>query len=1104
MSKPIALETALKELRRFPALVVGPGVTSHSGIGEQIATQIANSPGISFSENRPQNYLELLDLLTTGESNTLAQARDVARRGLCNAPRSPLVRNLVSVRWSAIVSLAPDSCFEDALREKYDAMVSSWHVTLVDSDSVVPSRRSLPIYKLLGNPRDLREEYGPVLDSSSLLLRKQNWSRVLTTFPDHSREAPVLILGNESNKLFLREFFAALFSLPSPHPKTFLCLATDNVSEDPVIASLLRSSAKLIQVDATAKQFCDSASTITLSSTQSVLALPDPESSVSTKLSAALQPYAEYLDLVPREPPKDFNPSSRSNELVDALFRPTAIDWKPYLFDYHLPRTQALKLTTAIDNAARQSTSAAMRCFVLRGDAGSGKTCTMKQAALQLSKSGFLVLWLKRQPPSADYNFYRGLSRALAQTFTESEVQEVPNIAIFCDDPWNLRINPHDLTYELNAAGTPVTLVFAFRNSDLISESGVSLPIPVVPASELELSYDLDDEELSNLPNLLVKVSAFSDHETAMSAIRQLPSKRAADILCSLWYLAPATRSSLSLSLEDEYFRLGHTSHNFGVIENAVQQFGKNARLAYECVAVCSGFDIGLPTEVLVRVLKISFEEWHEICINGKPLWGLIYPDENPLTGEALYITRNEVVTNILLRLLNAGLGTSGEHRRLKDLVSACNVGTPPYRSFLVDLLVRNRRRLVDKFTLAQGIEIFELARQTFPYPDKTIEHQYGVWLKDKGADTERAYHQLQKALSTPDYPHANSIERSEHIHTTLAAVVLSQVRDGSRSVESGISEIREHLRLAQSADFFNPHTTHVFGTLLLDLAQIRDNNIVDINVLEAISEAIPMIERALQIIGASGSRTLRYAKDITMLTSLQSRILDSVDDIHELESIAEEIFQSSNSQIGFEVVARKLLYDASQKNRGRLYLKVKEYLDSCFELCRQKSVEPKERLIAVRADLYIRWQIQRTAGAVNWQMLTNDLQFVLASPLFRDDVVKMFYLAVGLYHTDQFTEANALFARLRSTANVYTLKHSVRAYHVGKEGAPKRYQGIIRYGHGRYYMEVGELGTDLPIKDSTIRLNPGASRPCYVGFSFFGPQAILTRPTVEQLRVPV
>ena len=31
---------------------------------------------------------------------------------------------------------------------------------------------------------------------------------------------------------------------------------------------------------------------------------------------------------------------------------------------------------------------------------------------------------------------------------------------------------------------------------------------------------------------------------------------------------------------------------------------------------------------------------------------------------------------------------------------------------------------------------MFELARKTFPYPDKTIEHQYGVWLKDKGADS--------------------------------------------------------------------------------------------------------------------------------------------------------------------------------------------------------------------------------------------------------------------------------------------------------------------------------------------------------------------------------
>ena len=761
-------------------------------------------------------------------------------------------------------------------------------------------------------------------------------------------------------------------------------------------------------------------------------------------------------------------------------------------------------LSTTIMERLQRPGVTRMSCFVLRGEAGSGKTCAMKQAATRLAASGCLVLWLKRVPPDTSHSVYRDLSRALSQAYKDLPKGAFPKVVIFCDEPWNLRVVPHDLTYELNASGTPIALAISFRNTDLLSETGLSLPLPVVPDAEVELSYELDDKELGNLPSLLVRVAACSDEESARNAISQMPTSHAADVLCSLWYLVPQTRAALSLALEDEYFRLGNSSVTFDVIAEAIREFGRKARLAYECVAVCSGFEIGVPTEVLVRVLQISYEEWYEMCINGKPLWGLIYPSENPETGEVVYVTRNEVVTTVLLRLLNGGLGFTGEHRRLKDLVSVCTVGTPPYRTFLIDLLVRNRRRLLERFTLDQGIEVFELARQTFPYPDKTIEHQYGVWLKDKGADPTRAYDQLQRALTTPDYPHATSRERPEHIHTTLAAVILSQVRNDSRTVESGLVEIREHLRSAQTPEFFNPHTTHVFGTLLLDLAQMHDAGGVDTTALEAVGEAIPMIERALQVIGASGSRLLRYNKDLRMLTSLQQRILDSVDDVDKLKTLAEEVFHSSKSQIGFEVVARKLLYEASEKDKGRLYLRVKEYLDECFEICRAQKVEPRERMVAIRADLHIRWQIQRTGGRVNWELLRDDLKGVLESPWFRDDTIKMFYLAVALYHTDQIPEANTLFSKLRSTAGAPMLKGSVRAYQLGKEGAPKRCQGFVRGGHGRFYMEIGELGTDLPIREGGGNINIGASLHCYVGFSFYGPHAVLRRPEPGDLRVPV
>lgn len=861
----------------------------------------------------------------------------------------------------------------------------------------------------------------------------------------------------------------------------------------------------MFEVDATLKQFCDEVAGFSPSPQQLAISSDGATNGVKQLLETSLRPFGRYLEVVPHEEPPDFDSGTRSHELIDGLFRPTTVDFNPYLFDYFLPRTQSADLTNAVLKYFELSDITRMASFVMRGDAGSGKSCVMKQTAVHLADAGLVVLWVKRLPPDANQGVFRDLARALSQVYKTLGSEQFPRIVILCDEPWNLRVSPYDLAYELNASGAPILLVMSFRNTDLLSETGLSLPLPIVPDVEIELRNDLDEEEVEALPALLVRVKAFVDEDAAKDAIRQMPSRNASDVLCSLWYLVPETRAALSFALEDEYFRLGNSSITTGGIAQAAREFGGKARLAYECAAVCTGFRIGIPTEVLVRVLDISYEEWYEMCVSGKPLWGLIYPEENDDTGDVVYVTRNEVVTSVLLRLLNGGLGHTGEFRRLKDLVSVCTVGTPPYRTFLVDLLVRSRRKLQDRLSLGQGMEVFELARKTFPYPDKTIEHHYGVWMKDKGADSTKAYQQLEKALATADYPHAQASERPEHIHTTLAAVVLSQVREGSRTADSGLEEVREHLRHAQSPGFFNPYTTHVFGTLLLELATMeRDSEAGGVMALEAVGEAIPAIERALQVIGASGARMQRYKKDLEMLTSLQARILDSVDNVDELKEFASEIFRANRSQIGFEVVGRKLLYEASEKNRGRSYLRVKEYLDECFALCQECGVVPRERLIAVRVDLYIRWQIQRTSGQINWVLIRDDLQQILQSPWFRNDPIKMFYCAVALYHTDQLPEANALFGMLRSSVSIPVLKGSIRAYFLGKEGFPKRYQGFVRQSHNRLYMEIGELGTDLPVHESWSGLHSGASRHCYVGFSLSGPFAVLRRPEARNLKLPI
>src|SRR6202035_1995216 len=63
---------------------------------------------------------------------------------------------LAKAKWSLVVSLCEDLLLEDAIREVIDRQPSSSTLTIVDSPTVTLAKRTLPIYKLLGNMRDKR------------------------------------------------------------------------------------------------------------------------------------------------------------------------------------------------------------------------------------------------------------------------------------------------------------------------------------------------------------------------------------------------------------------------------------------------------------------------------------------------------------------------------------------------------------------------------------------------------------------------------------------------------------------------------------------------------------------------------------------------------------------------------------------------------------------------------------------------------------------------------------------------------------------------------------------------------------------------------------
>lgn len=1092
----LSIEQAAETMAREPALVLGPGACTYNGvlvdIRRALLARLSNVPLPAAGSD----YFNVFDIIETLHPTELEKAKQILREELHQLKPSIDVPVLAAANWVACVSLTPDTLFDAALRDRRDRLATSRDVTTVDSPSVTLGVRTLPIYRLLGTPTATEPRASLCYSKSDLLIREGQWPAQLSSFGDRLKDSVLVFLGTEPIPELTAKFLATVFSGPRPHPSRLLFMADDRTPDLPLINALLkRSGADVLRVDGDARQLA------------SAIAARRSKLSTGAPVVTSARPAAHWQDLTSLQHLGYVVPSAQleaaalepiRRQVVDSLFRPASDDWRPYQFRLALERTLQGQLVAEATSFADASGSLAVA--TLRGAAGVGKTTFLRSVAQSLAADGHLVLWCKRATGESTGQQFRKLIAA-AKGVLAAEKGLKRRVVIIIDDPWALRISPSEALAQAEGSQLKVLMIFGFRNSDYIVVNASESALPGRPNVEIELEHRLDAGELLRLQGVLVSIGAARDDVQAADLIARNPYGQASDVLCSLWYLIPDTRAQFESSLADEYRRLGNAQ---SIIEGAAasaSQNGETAKAAYEAVAVASGFNVGLPVEVLVRSLEIDYRDWFAVCEPGKPIWGLLYDTYDETSESYMYRTRNQIVTNVLLRLVNGGLsGHSGQYRVLKRLMAACSGAAPAYKSFLYDILVRSRDILEKMFTFEQGLDLYDTALAAIPQGDRALEHHKGLWIKNVGGNFALAYEQLQKALAVPDGVGSTRDEPREYIHTSLAATVLAQVRAGDLSREAGFEQVVEHLRRASSFAYFNPNQSHVMANCLLEMAQVDGR--VDALKLTCLGDALSEIERSLQLIGASGRTAFRYQKALVYFEDLQRRVVDELSDIQNLEDHAEQWFAVERKQIGFVAVARKMLAKATRTDIGGDYKKVSDYLDERMQRVEATGAIVDVDLHLVRADLIIRWRLQKTKAEVDWPRFAANLERVLGAPRYRDDVLRRFYYGVAQYQLGRLTDANATFASLRRMPNV-PAPNAVRCVFVGKEGFPRRLQGLVSNSAYRQYVTIGALGVDVPVQGSA-ESGPGGTVHIYIGFTMYGPVALSRTLEPGDLQLPV
>jgi hypothetical protein len=1088
----------LKDVRdmfyRGPALVLGPGITTYPTVEQDCLTKLTQEfPKVAKT---PQHYYDFAEQVASEPQSK--DLRKIVTEFFRSTKPHPQLDRIVGTRWTAIVSLTADGHFADALRNHLDQKPVGWTITKVPDTSVLMDPKSIPIYELLGDLDSTVEDSRLAVLRSEYLARRRRWSKLLRGFPDFVKGDPVLFVGTSFIVPLVCDFVNELLALAPAAPRRFIFLADDPTAANPSFVGLVKAYCQIDTVNCSVAEFCEMAAQGRQKTAAQLAPVTGSEPFDPTKLYGVEDQIAYVPCKFPEIAVKD-----QKHRLLDILFSPTNLDWSPYAANLDFKREITLQIEKSVVSRFGISRDIHNSCVVIRGEAGAGKTVLMRRVAIDLALGGYLSIWIRYGYGIIPGTRFDATIRAIEEAIQGRKAR----VVIFYDDPFGSRISHREVLTALTHAKFEWVLVFGFRNSDLINADGQEGSF-YSKCDSFEVPTDFGPEEAQRLPDYLVSLDAAKDQQEAKALLSTLslrdmqgnlfrdPSQNlfhdGKDILCMLWYLLPQTRAAISGSLTNEYLRLGGIGGAVRKYADASMDKQGIARLAYELVTTTSGLGTALPVEVLVAALGISYEQWISMCSEKKPLWGLLYTERYPEADTYGFRTRNHVVTKILLSILNGGSpGHAGEFRCLKQLISACTSSNSQYREFLCDMLIRRKIELSKRLSYEQGLELYDLAQSSFPLPDRTIAHHRALWIKDVGNLPVEAYEALQEVQRVPIYPHANRTEPIEHIHTSMAACALQAVSQQKIPLLPGVELVHQHIAQASTPNFFDLYSEHIHAKTLVRLAtHLRETD--QQQFMACLEEAARIIDRALLVINPLPEHRLEITGASRLFTDLRAEVSIAFADMENAEEAALEFFGQTGNQMGFVLVSRLLIGSAKEKDKGGLFKRAQDFINSSISKVEMAKKKPLPDLFLCRAELMIQWRLLGHKGDINWECLRDDLKATIDTPQFSRDPIWLFYLAVAYYHLKEYPAGDALFSALRQINMSTILRNPFRCFFVGPDGKPKTLQGTLESGgtHNRYIRST-ELGTDVMARKGEFRQADHATVHFHIAFSVLGPLAV-------------
>lgn len=1079
----ISLDDLLEKVYGRPALVIGPDLVSAKSVESLLATKLVTQFGLEdVADDLLRVTDDIYDLYPDRQDEVRCQMTEFLNQTVTDL--TPL-RMLCKPNWCGVVSLSLDMAFFKLLEAHAQTSIVSHPVTVVAKKLRYIRSKTLPYFALMGHLAFETDDEKVVLSQSEYTVRKRNWSSILESLPDPLKADPVFLLGCGSVPERACDFLDELLRASSKSPTRLVVLAGDPLLTNPTFKRIIPKGTELLEVTTSIEVLTSSLANGTASAYQ--LPLFNKRYGSSRLINADLESIADLAAIVPRLGDLRLKDADR-NQLLDALFRPSYPDWRPFAKDMAFRRGAVAEIASAVD-AAVSRTDGGSRIIRVLGEAGVGKTITVKMAVFDLAARYDLVVWVRSAAQTFDEKRVIEAFRSLVRIVND----KAKNVIVAIDDPVALGISSREVEHIEEIFATcskPWSLVLSSRNSDKLKMRNEFDEL--VEGNEalrtIEIANDFTTDEADRLPQYLFTQGFARSVSEARELISHTENRSARDVLSSLWFCLPLTRRVIQNSLEDEFYRLGDPTVS---IENLVYASkAKIAQEAYKLVAVASHLNnLAVPMEVLVSALRVNYGAWVEHCYsNGRPIWGLIYEDELKGSEVVCYRTRNYLVSEILCGILNRNrVGRAGELDMLKKLVAACDSSAPVYRDFLISLLIE-RRKALDVFALEDRLLLFDIALASHPRKLGLLEHHRALILTKIEGQAGEAYKVLQRLIRESTDKPDDGHDSPQNYHVSAAANLNYRIELGEIDPKEGLEQISKHVSHALLLNQFGIHAYHAHGNSLLTLS--RKLQSIDVQASrKARVFACRVADKGIWLMKNQRSSRGESEESMNLLRSLKLEILGSIGDLSNAKNEAQRLFEREQDQGLFVLVARQLLsivLDAPAK--GADFRALREYIDQVVKTVEVAGCLPDDDLRWCRLESVAGWQFAKGRGPVDWKLFDADLLALLGKKENKDEVRLNFWLAVSLFNQKELSEAEHRFVWLRRIAGRWASQRRILAYYTGFGSWPLPQQGTISIGHeGRRYITSSQLKIDMPTLGFETS-GDDAIEHFVVGFTPFGP----------------